>query len=556
MSATNYVIRDGATPSAFAAANKDLDGGSAGDGDDWGDQNNDYLAASHVSVKSTSTPVASMWSSYVECKLRHNSNEATARMTSNHCGTLRLVALLCWVLCRCIVVEAYQQCSEDQGGGICPDGNTCCRFPNGSSGCIASDMGGYNATCCCIDGTETTVTGCGVGYECRTSDDRGGYCVATNASPLADPLVYLLPRYQLCQSDEIRNVHGLPVRQASTSLSPPSQLNHSSTSKLAYYSSHGPIESISASLSFDMVFIFIHGALRNADDYFCAAKKLAEIQTSYDNVLVVSPRFLGDSDQARFDDSSFLYWEDKGSGPWRYGADSISTESISSFHAFDTLVDTILQKFPSVELFSIAGHSSGGQFVQRWSLLTSYWDTDRMRSIVANPSSYAYLTSLRFIDGRWQEIQGAIKEGCPHYNQWEWGLDPGGELEVPYRKAAFTNASYLIERFNDRSVTYLSGSVDRCNVSDPNGWCHSHGLETNCVDELQGSNRLERAARYMAMLRLVGIGPENHVRYIVNGVGHDHTLMFQSEVGIAAVFGRSPSFSVGDEWFGRTLDTQ
>lgn len=62
----------------------------------------------------------------------------------------------------CMNCEAYQNCSEDTGGGICPEGNTCCLMANGNSGCIASDMGAYNGTCC-----EDGRTGCAVGYTCE-----------------------------------------------------------------------------------------------------------------------------------------------------------------------------------------------------------------------------------------------------------------------------------------------------------------------------------------------------------------------------------------------------
>jgi hypothetical protein len=55
------------------------------------------------------------------------------------CATIATPFPCCW---------AFQACTLDLGGGICPEGNTCCRKPDGSSGCIASDMGKYNATCC------------------------------------------------------------------------------------------------------------------------------------------------------------------------------------------------------------------------------------------------------------------------------------------------------------------------------------------------------------------------------------------------------------------------
>jgi pimeloyl-ACP methyl ester carboxylesterase len=324
--------------------------------------------------------------------------------------------------------------------------------------------------------------------------------------------------------------------------------------QLAYYSSHGPIETLSPSSLIDFVLIVIHGANRNADDYFCAATAAVELQKSlygYQNVLVVAPHFLGSSDsidkgrqqpKQENDEPSFLFWKDEGAGPWRYGADAMGPTHISSYTALDTLVATILQALgPNDKTrITMAGHSSGGQMMQRWSLLTSTWDASRMRAVVANPSSFAYLTSLRYLNGTWQQpLLGSDgdNKNCTQYNQWEWGLDPGGLLEVPYRRNVASNVSTLIGRLQHRSMTYLAGSVDRCNVSDEKGgWCHSHGLEMSCMDMLQGANRWERSARYYASLRLLGVWRHHH-RQVVKGVGHDHSLMFQSPGGLQALFG-------------------
>jgi hypothetical protein len=56
------------------------------------------------------------------------------------------------------------------------------------------------------------------------------------------------------------------------------------------------------------------------------------------------------------------------------------------------------------------------------------------------------------------------------------------------------------------------------------------------MDELQGHNRFERNARYTSSLRLSGIF-QNHARRVTDGVGHDHSLMFQSQIGLESVFG-------------------
>jgi pimeloyl-ACP methyl ester carboxylesterase len=481
----------------------------------------------------------------VESSLLHR--VATRLVVFIVCATIATPLTCCW---------AFQTCTLDLGGGICPDGNTCCRKTDGSSGCIASDMGKYNATCC-TDGDETTrsndtttttasVSGCGVGYKCRRIQ---GDCIATDQSPLGDPLVKILPRYHLCQTEHIRHVHGLSINSSHSN-----QAEQQAVGQLAYYSSHGPIDTLSPSSLIDYVLIVIHGANRNADDYFCAATGAVQLQKTlygYQNVLVVAPHFLGSSDSVvkgrqqqklEDDEPSFLFWKDEGAGPWRYGADAMGPTPISSYTVLDTLVATILQALGSNDRtrITMAGHSSGGQMMQRWSLLTTTWDASRMRAVIANPSSFAYLTPLRYIYGRWQQpVLGndGDKNSCTQYNQWEWGLDPGGPLDVPYRRNVISNVSTLIGRLQHRSVTYLAGSADRCNVSDEKGgWCHSHGLEMSCMDMLQGANRWERSARYYSSLRLLGIWKHHH-RQFVKGVGHDHTLMFQSPVGLEALFG-------------------
>ena len=391
-----------------------------------------------------------------------------------------------------------EQCLD---GRLCPDGNTCC-----AGGCIASDLGRYNATCC-GDG----LTGCGVGYACG----EGGFCEATEQ--VIDPLVQNLPRYQLCHPKHVtlETVHGFPVDPVN---------------KLAYYSSHGDVAKTDIS-AVDFVLIVIHGANRNADDYFCAASAAVELQSTFSNVLVVVPRFVTVADGPILlqEGGTALRWRDQDSGPWRYGARSVHPIQISSFAITDLLVETLLSR--TTANIVLAGHSSGGQFVQRWTLLTSVW-SNRLRSIVANPSSYAYLTSLRKIHDQWQIPD--TKE-CPHYNQWEWGLQKGGDIDDEYKRRAMAgrNMTEMIQSFRARDVVYMIGSQDRCNVSSP-GWCYSHGLETSCMDELQGKMRMERHLNYFESLKLVGI--DTHRRLTVEGVGHDHSMMLTRPEGLSAIF--------------------
>ncbi len=579
--------------------------------------------------------------------------------------------------------------TDDDKHFYCPSGNTCCRMLlndgcNGgdtiegetcyreSWGCAASDMGAKNATCCSQDGDGNT--GCPSGYECRRREDKssGNVVYDCQRKPMVnntsgddnggDPFMRVLPRYRLCLAEESnRKLYGLPVEAPSPPLNDSltieekqkmnTNLQTTSTSKLAYYSNLGPIDSDPKDRTDDfhdnwqllagveMALIVVHGANRNGDDYFCSAKATIDLQTRYKRpeILVIAPLFLaspsGNREMLHGDNcnsSSFLYWNDiiDKNGSWRYGADATGPATISSFDALDAIVTRLksASKFPNLRRIVVAGHSSGGQFVQRWSLLTSrkVWpplvspsmNSVAIHAVVANPSSYAYLTPLRFFDKDqdkntntnetktidndtnnitrphrmlrtkqntnkryWSALAWRLPstKDCPGYNQWEWGLDDGGFLDVPYRKRAFSrqDRSSIIEGYlRHRSVTYLIGNLDRCSkgerktqvnsrsdgyqVDNNDQQCDSHGLETTCADQLQGLNRYERNARYWASLELVTASRNrqqsesvednggllekapffrhNHDRVVVQNSGHDHSMMFQSEEGIAAIY--------------------
>ena len=574
--------------------------------------------------------------------------------------------------------------NDDDEGFYCPSENTCCPMTihggcsdgnnsegkscgHDSWGCVASDMGAKNATCCVEDGDGNT--GCPSGYECRRRERESNVDIVYDClrSPInnvsddedgGDPLMRVLPRYRLCRAEESnRRLYGLPVQV------PPPPFNDSQasegnqtsntnaiaaiTSKLAYYSNLGPIESeakyqhkndddyddnLQLLSGVEMVLVIVHGANRNGDDYFCSAKATIDLQNRYpssiDNkrpaVLVITPVFLSsppflldDTTEKKEmlngnDASSFLYWNDTNDkdGSWRYGADATGPAAVSSFDAMDALVTTLKSsaKLPNLRRIVVAGHSSGGQFVQRWSLLTppEVWpifsspssSVITVHTVVANPSSYAYLTPLRFFDedksidssndrttkasrllrnnqtsernSQYSMWKVPPKKDCPGYNQWEWGLEDGGHLDVPYRKKAFSRESRsgIIDRYlRHRSVIYLIGNLDRCSKSEGKSKikqqindqagdesCDSHGLETTCADELQGNNRYERNTRYWASLELVAVFfadqsasseagaekasflPHMHNRVVVPDVGHDHSMMFQSKEGIAAIY--------------------
>ena len=424
------------------------------------------------------------------------------------------VAFIIVSLISSLFVESVEQCSVGQGGGMCPDLNTCCLM-EGGSGCISGGMGSFNATCC-ADG----LTGCPKGYLCEPH----GRCQSTHERQ--DPLLHNLPRYTLCHLQEatLTTVHGLSIV---------------GDAKLPYYSSHGSIEQ-SFQSDIQMALIVIHGGGRNADDYFCPAMAALQSQTTYspDSVLLIVPRFLTAADETvELQEGGIpLKWGGKGHGRWRFGASAIHpVQNVTSFDAVDVLVKLLgnHQLFPNLHHIVITGHSVGGQFVQRWSLLTSSWIPKRMSAVVANPSSWTFLTPKRLVNGEWQIPN---KTTCPRYNQWTWGLDHGNKMQSPYKDETLQvlGVKKLIQRYAKRHVTHLIGSADRCNVTGKHEWCQSHDLGVECMDELQGASRWDRHNQYVESLELVGI--TSHQSLVVEGVGHDHALIFTSTVGQSVLF--------------------
>jgi hypothetical protein len=264
--------------------------------------------------------------------------------------------------------------------------------------------------------------------------------------------------------------------------------------------------------------------------------------------------------------------------------------------------------FPNLKRIVVAGHSAGGQYVHRWALLSSspmIWgdgndslhkDERRIvenrkvevRAIVANPRSYCYpdnrrmirigedhaSDSDRLVKNHTVGVQINFKDGmrlhpnsdeqynyvyavpdprdvdiCPTYDQWQWGLEPGGDVPSPYKDAALdfvqNNLTALALRYSKRRVFYLVGEHDTIVQEDR---CETY--------DYQGDTRNERGRRYFrALSEYFTTWRENswrstiesstssdstkliHEFHQVPGSPHDHTLMFQSAFSMEAIFG-------------------
>jgi len=270
------------------------------------------------------------------------------------------------------------------------------------------------------------------------------------------------------------------------------------------------------------VVLVIHGVDRNASTYFATARAALAMAAGDEapRTLVLVPQFLTEVDaQARGLDDDVLRWH---GAAWEGGLPATAPAAISSFSAIDAILARLADAsaFPNLRQVVIAGHSGGGQIVQRYAVVGNGAAALEARGIVvryvvANPSSYLWFSPERPV---------AVAGACPRADRWKYGFE--GDLP-PY---VTQDAATLERRYVRRDVTYLLGGAD----TDP----HHPALDVTCAGEAQGPDRHARGLNYVAMLRSRDGDRLRHRVLTVDGVGHDERRMFTSACGLAALFDR------------------
>ena len=264
--------------------------------------------------------------------------------------------------------------------------------------------------------------------------------------------------------------------------------------------------------------ILVHGRLRNAQTYLQSGIDAAEHAGVSANTLVIAPQFLNASDIKRNHlDGQVLRWN---GNDWMAGEPSTGPGQISSYGALDQIIKHLGNRtlFPALKEIVVAGHSGGGQVVQRFALTghdhpTLKNEGIRLRYVVANPSSYAYFSRQRPV-----QFDTA---SCPGFNDWKYGLQ-----HLPaYAKGQ--SAEQLEQAYVSRDITYLLGQQD----TDPN----HPALDKSCEAETQGAYRLMRGHNYFDYLK--HRHPQLSQTLVeVPGVGHNGDEIFTSPEGQKVLF--------------------
>jgi hypothetical protein len=276
-----------------------------------------------------------------------------------------------------------------------------------------------------------------------------------------------------------------------------------------------------------VVFVF-HGLQRDGDAYFEAANTLAgRAHVDAARTLIIAPNFFDGEDQRRRDDLQDLpLW--KGTG-WMEGDAAVVGPTVSSFQVIDDLIARLADpaRLPALRRIVIAGHSGGGQLVDRYAALNHADQRLKARGIevayvIANPSSYLYFTADRPEGDGFAPYSTAL---CPNYDHYRYGMQ---DL-VPYAGGVTGMAAFAA--FAGRDVTFLWGTDD----TDP----RHPALDKSCGAEAEGPSRYVRGHAYWTYEhRLAGHDaiPMHHA-FDVTGVGHNQARMLGSECASILLFG-------------------
>lgn len=288
------------------------------------------------------------------------------------------------------------------------------------------------------------------------------------------------------------------------------------------------------------VLVVIHGGDRLPEYTYDVTLDIASASQEAETLFLV-PAFFNLSDlQDRSLAPDTLYWSSSG---WKEGNKSLDDPPavrpfrVSSFEALDELIKRFGSRvrFPNLQEIVIAGHSSGGQYVQRFAAIgkaetNSGSQGPRFRYVVANPSSYVYVNSARYYRTStgsigFRSLSTTARNQCPGYNDYKYGLNALNS----YGSSVGTSA--IRSQYGKRTVTYLAGANDT-DVNDPS-------LDTSCEAVLQGTHRRDRAeiyAKYVGYYYGSGVYAR-HTLKIVPSVGHSTRGMLSSPEGRAALFG-------------------
>jgi len=258
--------------------------------------------------------------------------------------------------------------------------------------------------------------------------------------------------------------------------------------------------------------IVIHGTNRDADNYFRSSLAAAFLADALEDTIVIVPRIASAAgschDVLAPDEVS---WN---CGSWRTGGEAASTDKLTSFDFTDEILRQLAKKdlFPNLKAIVVAGHSAGGQYVNRYEMANKVHETlgVPVSYVVSNPSSYAWLDATR--------PTGEVTN-CANYDRWPYGMQNRSGY------AAKLSDDDLKKQLASRPTTYLLGEIDILPLG---------GFDSSCSAMAQGPTRLARGQAFGKYV-VEKLGAKAAVT-VVPLCGHNARCMFTAEVALPILF--------------------
>jgi len=285
--------------------------------------------------------------------------------------------------------------------------------------------------------------------------------------------------------------------------------------------------------------VLIHGAGRNADDYYRSALGAAFLADKLETALVIAPR-IASNDGGCGDDlaENEISWD---CSTWRSGGPSPSHPEVTSFDFIDDILRKVARPdvFPNLRQIVVTGHSAGGQVTNRYAMSNAVHDAlgVAVSYVVSNPSSYAWPTSDRPTPAAWPLTAnapgyildvgdddpafrpGGSGRGCTGYDEWAYGF----ENRTGY--TATISDEQLARQLASRPTTYLLSQVDILPLS---------GFDSSCSAMMQGPTRQARGQAYAKYVNEHLGG--NHQVVVVTGCAHNGRCVYTDDRGLRVLF--------------------
>ena len=263
---------------------------------------------------------------------------------------------------------------------------------------------------------------------------------------------------------------------------------------------------------------------------------------AWGDTVVIAPAFHSAAGECKDHLAPYeVNWSCEGDS-WRSGGQAVSDHELSSFQFMDQLLRRLADSsvFPNLRRIVVAGHSAGGQFVERYQMANRVHESLRVpvSYVVANPSSYAWPDASRVTpvdDGAPAAGVAAWKDDAPHtrfsfgpfdaakapgYDKWPYGLEG--------RTGAYTagiSDDELRRRLVQRPTTYLLSQVDTLPLG---------GFDESPEAMAQGVTRRQRGEAFVAYLN--GHLGGHAVVMIVPECGHNDRCVFTTDTVLPVLF--------------------